>query len=538
LSLGFDQTVIGDAGVNGRTAFLVTLRRQALEPIMSFIWTYTKNNITYAEVRTSERQEAAGLPKSHSRYLGKVIDLEKGIFQNRKLGVFKYSADSGYDASDLHDTSIKGGIAINEKEILDFGASYLLEEFSKKIGFWNLFRETLPEWNDTLMALVFYHIETSSVERDALRWFRGSFSNMLFPAAQLSLRSIGDFLSIMGDESVQRNFFSKYLKIILPQKRKKGIIVDGTGFPNSIHFPLKATGNHNGETHREAGLIFVVDAETGMPLLFKHDAGNTVDMTTLEATTRELEEYGINVKYAILDAGYCSKTNIAALRESGINFLIGLPDSGKIFTNAHNEYKTEALSDFCRYAHNDGIAGIKTIETQLYGFKGYVYLCVDYDARNDQIKQFTKEASDDNIPRSEWESQTDKMGFFALISSLKIEPGKLLPLYHTRRTALRIFDTSKILGDIIPFDTNKEEKFGGHVMISFMAKILWLKLNQCFKGHDDLTADGALMEMKNLKCKIFDDRAHVKEPTELMREICAIAGIDLPERIPLPILRS
>jgi hypothetical protein len=504
---------------------------------MSFIWTYSKNNINYAEVRTSEREEAAVLPKSHARYLGKVIDLEKGIFQNRKLGVFKYSTDSGYDTSDLHDTTIKGGIVINEKEILDFGASYLLEEFSKKIGFWNLFRETLPKFNDTLMALVFYYIETSSANRDALKWFRGSFSNILFPAAQLASQRISDFLSIIGDESVQRDFFSKYLKIILPQKRKTGIIVDSTGLPNSIHFPLTAISNHNGKISQEVRLIFVVDTRTGMPILFRYNAGNIVDITTLRATLYELEEYGINVKYAILDAGYCSETNIESLYKSGINFLIRLPNGRKIFSNAHKEYKNEALSDFCRYVYNDRIVGIKTIKTQLYGFKGYVYLCVDYDSRNDQIKKFTKEALDDNLPRTEWESQTDKMGFFALISSLKIEPDKLLPLYYTRQTIEQIFDTSKNLGHIIPLATHKEETFRGHIMISFMAIILYLKLNQCFKGHNDLTANGALMEMKNLKCKIFDDCIHVKEPTKFIREICAIVGIDLPERIPLPILR-
>lgn len=500
---------------------------------MPYIWSYVRNNIRYAEVRTSERDEAAGFPKSHPMYLGKVIDLKKGIFQNKKMGFFKYSIDSGYQTSDIRDHACQ--YDFQEKTILDFGASYLLVEFSKIIGFWDLFRNTLPKWNDSLLALILYYIETSDSNRDAIRWYRGSVANVLFPAAQLPPQRISELLARLGDEGVERDFFSRYLKILLPRKKRTGIIVDSTGLPNSIHFPLTAISNHNGEISKEVRLIFVIDTRTGLPILFRYNAGNIVDITTLKATLFELEEYGINVKYAILDAGYCSENNIQALYETGINFLIRLPNNRKIFTDSLYQYGDDALSDLCRYIYNDRVVGIKTIKTKLYGYNGYVYLCVDYDSRNDQIKKFTKGAVADKLPRNQWQTHTDKMGFFALVSSVKIEPENLLPLYYTRQTVEQVFDISKNVGHIIPLATHNEDTFRGHIMVSFMAIILYLKLNQCFKGHKVLTAKSALMEMRNLKCKVFDDYMHVKEPTKEMREICAMVGVDLPERIILPI---
>jgi hypothetical protein len=44
---------------------------------MPFIWSY-RSIRSYAEVRSSERDEVTGLPKSLPIYLGKVIDLENG----------------------------------------------------------------------------------------------------------------------------------------------------------------------------------------------------------------------------------------------------------------------------------------------------------------------------------------------------------------------------------------------------------------------------------------------------------------------------
>ncbi|MDR2200206.1 MAG: hypothetical protein LBR53_12330, partial [Deltaproteobacteria bacterium] len=195
-------------------------------------------------------------------------------------------------------------------------------------------------------------------------------------------------------------------------------------------------------------------------------------------------------------------------------------------------------SDLHRYVYHDGIVGIKRILASLYGNKGYVYLCVDFNKRNNEIKKFTIDALDDKLPRKEWSSSTDKMGFFALASSVKIHPGKLLPIYYQRETLEQLFDISKNKDHVSPLDTHDENTYRGHIMLSFMAVILYLKLNKRFAGHKRLNAKNALIEMKNLKCKVYDDRALIKKITKDMREICKIVDIKIPEKIFSPINRS
>jgi hypothetical protein len=411
-----------------------------------------------------------------------VVDLKKGLFRNKKQGIYKYTLESGYEESDIQDTALISAYR-EEKAILDFGASYVLAEFAKNVGYRELFRETLPGREDTLMAMVFYYVEMAASNQEAARWLRGSVSSILFPTAQVPSQRISEFLVRLGEEEVVRRFFKGYLKMQLPADRKTGILVDSTGLPNAIHIPLTAVSTHNGQTSEETRLILVVDAKTGMPLFFRYNAGNIVDISTLKATLDELKENGVSVKHAIVDAGYCSEGNLKALYEARIHFLTRLPVNRKLYLEAWSDYGKEVLGDQCRYMYQDRMVGIKRIYTSLFGCRGYVYLCVDYNARNDQIKNFTKGAVADSLPRSKWSTKTDKMGFFALVSNEKIEPEDLLPLYYTRQTVEQVFDVGKNNVHLLPLRTHSEETFRGHIMLTFMAIILYLTFNQRLKGH-------------------------------------------------------
>jgi hypothetical protein len=500
---------------------------------MSIIWPYFKNNIQYAEVRTSKRELGKNYPLSTSVYLGRVIDKEQGIFENKKRGIFKYTLDSGFEMIDLPELPFLKHY--KEKEILDFGASFLLVEFLKTIDIWDLFRETLAKYNDSLMALLFYYIESHSSNRDAFRWLRGSSSSLLFPQAQLQSQRISELLEKVGDETIVRDFLSRYLKITLPQGRKTAIVVDSSGAPNAIHFPLTAVSNHNGEIHEEIRIIYVIDTKTGLPLFFRYNAGNIVDVSTLRATLQELDEYGVSVEHALLDAGYCSQNNIKDMYDNKIKFMTRIPCNRLLFTTLFDKYRKIVLSDLCGYTYGDRYLGIKRIFTSIYGHRGYLYLCVDHDKRTKLKKHYTDGAISEKVPRTQWYKYTNKMGFFGLISSEKLEPEEVLPLYYQRQMVEQIFDISKNNIQLTPLRTHSEETFRGHIMLSFMATIIYLKINHCFKNDKTFTAENALLEMRNLKCKVFDDRILVKEPNKDMKHICKVLGIKIPEKLELPL---
>ena len=89
---------------------------------------------------------------------------------------------------------------------------------------------------------------------------------MLYPKANLESQRISDLLSSIGEESSYRAFFREYSKLLAHREGGEDILIDSTGLPNSIHFPLTAVSNHNGQISNEVRLIYVVQQGTNLPL--------------------------------------------------------------------------------------------------------------------------------------------------------------------------------------------------------------------------------------------------------------------------------
>jgi len=207
-----------------------------------------KNGVHYAEIYTPQRKD--GKKINNPIYLGKVIDLEKGIFFNRKRGFFRYTLDSGFEACDF-DKSESGLSLSEEAYILDFGSAYLLWRVLQMMGFLDILRELCPKRADSLIALLFYRIQEHGGYNMASEWLEGSYAKVLFPKAQLTSQRVSDLLKELGTEAVFRRFFTSYLKAEIPKDRKVGILIDSTGLPNSIDNYLTAVNNHNGVISNE-----------------------------------------------------------------------------------------------------------------------------------------------------------------------------------------------------------------------------------------------------------------------------------------------
>jgi len=186
--------------------------------------------------------------------------------------------------------------------ILTFGDVYSIAKTVQNSSFSGCFQHVLPEDADTLMSLVCFKLLKSSAMQYALTWSNGNYVKMAYKSANLSSQRISDFLKKLGNESVWRRFFKSYIDALVGGKN--GVIVDSTGLPNEIEFPLSAWGNHGGESERETRLLMVVERTSGQPLYFNYKAGNIVDVSTLSNTIIELSNIGVNTSFALINAGY------------------------------------------------------------------------------------------------------------------------------------------------------------------------------------------------------------------------------------------
>ena len=483
----------------------------------------TPKGTVYATLVDSVRH-GAKVEQKYLANLGRVIDRQKGIFTNRERGIFQYSIESGYaDVSSTYEESaIRSGKT--EKLILDFGDSFILDKYIRSLPFWDALSKVIPSDSDTLMSLLFYRILTDKKAYCyADTWWTGNYASVLFPASHLKSQRVSEFLAALGDERVQRGFFTNYLDCIYGKQGGCGVLIDSSGLPNASKMSVTQISSHNGEINLEIRLIYVIDRRNGMPIYFRYCPGNIVDVSTLRATIAELWQYKISVDYAIVDAGYFSEDNVRNLYRNNIHFVTRLASNRKLYKEVTKEHLPDIMSSIYAVRYGDRLVYIKKAKVDVYGYTGYAYIGVDVDSRNRQIKRTVFNSMDDKLSDEETDRRIENLGVFILLSSDELKVTEILPLYYTRQQIEQVFDIGKNNADILPLRVQNEQTFRGHLMLTFMATAVLQRLQrdiiQKRKKGDKTNPEGSLMKLRNQKCKVYSDNVIPQEP---VKEVNAI----------------
>jgi len=395
----------------------------------------------------------------------------------------------------------------------------------------------MPSHNDTLFSLLFYRILT---DRKAYcyteTWWSGNYANILFPKAKLQSQRVSEFLAALGDEEVQRRFFDGYLTAIYGEQGKtSGILIDSTGLSNASKMSLTQISNHNGEISMEIRLIYVIDRHNGMPIYFRYCPGNVVDVSTLCTTLAELSQYSITIDYAIVDAGYFSEGNVKELYQNNVHFVTRLASNRVIYKQVVESELPDILSSKYAVRYGNRLVYLKKKEVDVYGYTGYAYVGVDMDSRNQQFKRTAFAAIDDKKSPEEIDARIAKLGVFMLLSSDDMDTNEILSLYYTRQQIEQVFDIGKNYADLLPLRVQSEDTFRGHLMLTFMATAILQRLQRDIlskrKKKDKINPEGAFMNLRNQKCKIYSKNIIPQEPVKNVNAIYNLLGINCPTTI-------
>lgn len=506
-----------------------------------------KDGIEYAMVVTSVRK-GSSVTKEKPLYLGRVIDKEQGIFKNRKRGIFKYdiktntfsSVPAVYQEPALER---KTKYPVRPQLVVSFGDVFLLDAFLKDSGFIKAVNAIGYRNGDTLQALLAYYILSPLANSHAEDWWELTYARYLYPKAQMASQRISDALTDIGSEDAKRSFFKEYYHFLEKTDRKTddttdsledSILIDSSGLPNSIRFPLTAVNNHNGVVSEEVRLIYVIQQRTGLPLFFRYVSGNIIDVSTLTRTVAELKANGINTKFAILDAGYYTGTNADVLLDAGISFITRMKSNFKVYKRVVREHlgSLEAKGNLIRY--NKRLVYIKCVPC-LIGAKedrqAYAYLCRDLSMKHELEKHLIERAEDQGLSGEEIFDAMQEQGLFVLVSSRRISKENLLPLYYTRDQIEKIFELCKQDGKILPLNVETEATFRGHLMMTFMAAVI-LKLMSDKLKKTSLTMTSMFMNLHEQHAIIYDNEFITTEPAKKMNEAYKAFKVQCPVTIP------
>lgn len=508
----------------------------------------TKGGIEYAMVVTSVRK-GSSVVKDKPMYLGRVVDKEAGIFKSRERGLFAYDIETNTfrPVSDEYEEpkiQRKTKYPVRPALVVSFGDTFLLNEYIKGSGLSQAIDSIEFRNPDTLYALLAYYILSPLANSHAADWWELTYAKFLYPKAQMASQRISEALADIGSEDAKRRFFREYYRFLErsdeadlkrnPNGVDDGILIDSSGLPNSIHFPLTAVNNHNGVVSEEIRLIYVVQQRTGLPLFFRYVAGNVIDVTTLTRTIAELKANGINTKFAILDAGYYTGANADVLLDAGVSFITRMKSNFKIYKQVVREHlaSLESRENLVRY--NQRLVYVKCVPC-LVGEKNnrpaYAYLCKDLSMKHELEKHLVQRAEDENLTGGDIFDAMQNQGIFILIASRKIARDRLLPLYYTRDQVEKIFELCKQDSKILPLNVGTEATFRGHLMMTFMATVI-LKLMSDKLKKTSLTTESMFMNLHEQHAVIYDDVLITTEPTKKMNEAYKAFKVQCPATIP------
>lgn len=483
--------------------------------------------------------------KTHVKhtYLGKVVDKQRGIYKNKERGYFTFDPDTNEYGDVPDDFSIeddRNPAGENIKSLV-FGDVFIMNEFLYKTGMMKVIDDTIRCANmDTLHTLILFYMLSDFSANDAYKWLEGSAVRLFYPNANITGQRISDTLASIGRPEKTFAFQKAYIKFVYETYGDDhGILIDSTGLPNEIHFPMTEYSVHNGEGQNEVRLIFVVQKGTGLPIFYHAVPGNIVDKSTFMVVMEYLDAMSVSIDSIIFDAGYNTSANLDFFynenHECIISYITRVAANNKELKQMIKEElpTIDDVSNFIKY--NDRFLFIKKRKIMVGTNKdcpAWLYLGVDMDRMNNEMRQLFRMAQRKGTSSDEVYYLMHEKGLFALVSGSDYPEDEILPAYYQRQASEQIFDIAKNYTRILPLRCHKVETFKGHLLLSYIASCC-MRMFQIQLKSNDLLLGNRLKFMRNQTCMIFKNKIVTEMPQKEENDVYKACGITWPVSIPI-----
>ena len=495
---------------------------------------YKSRGQTYAKIPASSYREDGKVKKRDDGiYLGRVIDKENNVFYSANRGIFTYDPIENVfgNADETYVSDIPEDQRRRPRVCLDFGDSYFVHELLRLCDYDKVI-SSLPYRNkDTLNAMIQYYTLHDKANDHAGLWYDGSIAKMLYPRANLTSQRISNFLQSIGKRENVECFFNAHIQWVKDRVSKDtAVLIDSTGLPNSIHFPLTAISNHNGKISREARMTTVVQRDSGYPLMFRITPGNVNDVSTITRTLTELGVHDVAADFVLLDAGYFTGDNIDALYGAKIDFITRLPERNRIL---YNQILSEARGNLVEQEnlvhYNNRAVYIVRVNCEIGNHKhnAFAYLGYDVDRASDEAHKAVRKLSDKKLSDEQFQKTLENAGLFVIVSSKKYETSEILPLYYIRQTIEQYFDLSKGSAKLTPLRIHSEQALYGHLILSMIAATINIRIMNTIKQYHD-NREELFMSLGNQKCLVYRTQVNTCEPQSVANLFYKKFGIKCP----------
>jgi transposase len=438
----------------------------------------------------------------------------------------KYLGNSDTLGGEYSKTGRKEAAPKEEKAIVDFGDSFVISQIAKNEGLLEILSKSFGV-EDKIMSLVCYQITCGSAMHNMEDWMEGNIAKKLFPLAQEKSQDISRLIRHLGKEELQQAFFKNYIAKFFPNPT--GILIDSTSLPSAINASINAFGHTSQGIEENVTCLMLVDKKSSLPLYFRGVGGDIADTSTLKTTIREIKNLGLKADSAVLDAGYCSKENLKFMVEENIDFVTRLPRSHGVFYDLVDG--SEIVQNYSHaQAYGERTVFISSKQAEIYGQTLFAHVILDLSKKAKETNNIHKENLGKKLTEKEIETINFKLkyaGFLVLLSKSKIEKQDVLPTYYTRQAIEQIFGFAKSGNDILPLRVHSQQSINGYLMLVFIALIIYIKIRQKLLL-EKTTVEKALIQLRGLKAKIYDNEIVIGEPNKKVKDIAKALKIIMP----------
>lgn len=351
--------------------------------------------------------------------------------------------------------------------------------------------------------------------------------------------------------------------------------------------------NKNDESLKQVKVGLATDIR-GVPLMYRHYAGNVSDIDTVKFLARDMESYGRKDALFVMDRGFCSGWNVRFMLSNEHKFVIPATTSSKavkrlltqfnrskdVMDMEHNEHmyrvwKTEL--GICEAkgrtkADGDQAYMFTTDEDDEHGAEGKftAYVCYDSKKYSDEVqahkrmindllklakdidakdpvkvfrskakkaaKHFDFEADGRrlriSVKKNSETFETNRAGLFVMLSSQDLDWHTVMRAYDARRLTEQVFDRKK--GESKRFHTSDKATMKGREFLLFLDLMMRCEMSAEIaeaKLGKPMSVDSAISMADCVQAREYDSVRTIREIDRKERGIFKTFNVPIPKEV-------
>ena len=469
---------------------------------------------------------------------------EKGDFiPNRK-----YYELYGYDTNDKQP-------AIPLK-VLDYGATFLFERISDRIGLTKVLQECFPDKWQEMLACTWHSISEHEAMYLCEQWAE---TTHLPEGLRLSSQRLSELIKSF-DENSRMNFYRKWAALRIEKEYLALDITSVSSYSELIQY-MEYGYNRDKEDLPQINMALVFGEKSRLPIYSRVYPGSIKDVSTLRGMSELLKkELNLQSMQYVMDKGFYKEQTIKHLLKERIRFAISVPFTTSLASNAVLEYGDKITNPSNAIEINKQLYYAQTIIRTINQHRVYIHIYFDPERKAAEQNTFmhkilkkesdfieNKISEDDplfrkyftlrktktgyNIHRNEAaiNKHLANSGYLVIMTNDSKDPRYVLEIYRTKDCVEKAFENIKNDLDMKRLRIHSDDAMQGRIFITFIALIISSYVRSIMKEADlykKFTFSSLVKELKKLKViRLSNKKTLITELTHSQKIIYKAFGV-------------